>query len=100
MWAKTRKRPEQQRAVTEALLREMDALCTGHGATLLLVLLGNTPEGVAHYGRFLRNAGIRFVDCNRPYTIRMIVPGEGHPNGEMHSIWADCIAAAVGENLE
>jgi lysophospholipase L1-like esterase len=100
MWARTRNRQAQQRAVTEVLLRELDALASRHGARLLVVLLTNVPEGRAHYGRFLADAGIRFVDCGRPSGLHMMVPGEGHPNGEMHSIWADCIAAAIGEHLE
>jgi hypothetical protein len=46
--------------------------------------------------RFFRAHDIDFIDCNYPILPRLRVPGEGHPNGEMHARWARCI----GDRLE
>ncbi len=35
---------------------------------------------------------IRVIDCTYPITREMKVEGEGHPNGQMNTRWAKCIA--------
>jgi len=89
--ARTAARSRQRRAVTEKLIRDMDALTTQYGAELVLVLLQCSPEAKADYMRFAGHSGIRTIDCAFPMTTEMRVPGDLHPNGEMHRLWAACI---------
>jgi hypothetical protein len=37
------------------------------------------------------------LDCAFGLTDEFRVPGDGHPNGAMHSRWAECIGDALGE---
>ena len=38
---------------------------------------------------------LSYMDCAYDIKEEMKVPGEGHPNGEMHSLYAECIARAL-----
>ncbi len=57
------------------------------------------PEARAHYRRFLTGKGIRFADCARPVTAAYQVPGEGHPNDRLTTIWSRCIDTELGSDL-
>ena len=56
-----------------------------------------SERGRTRYARFLHNNGIDMVDCFIPITSEMQVRGEGHPNGKINAMWADCIAERVQE---
>jgi hypothetical protein len=86
----------QQREVTEQLLLRMQALTAGRGVHLTVVILQAAPRALPQYVRFFRAHDIDFIDCNYPIPPELRVPGEGHPNGEMHARWARCI----GDRLE
>jgi hypothetical protein len=89
-------RSAQARQVTEQLLLEMQRLCERHGAVLLVALLDfNHEEAKAHYTRFLRDHGVDAVDCTSPVTRDLVVPLDGHPNGRMHTRYADCVSDAL-----
>ncbi len=93
----TRERASQGRAVTEPLLIEMAELCKRHGSRFLVILLSSPDEARTHYLQFLKRHGIASVDCVRPLTPELLVPGEGHPNASVHETWSGCIAKALGE---
>jgi hypothetical protein len=91
----TRKRESERRKVTEQLLLDMHEVCAEYDAPLIVALLHfEAPDVKEHYVDFLRKQRLDFVDCVEPLTPEMKVPGEGHPNGAMNTVWADCIAAS------
>jgi hypothetical protein len=90
----------QERPVTKELLLEMGRLVESSGARFTVVLLHFAePDSKVGYTEFLQSNAIDFVDCTFPLTPRMRVPGEGHPNGKMHSRWANCIAVEIEKRL-
>lgn len=88
-------RVAQRRRVTEQLILAMRDLCARHGIAFDVVLLQARPGARRHYARFLERQRIPFADCVVPITPDRRVPGEGHPNGEVHAEWARCIDEAI-----
>ena len=60
-----------------------------------MVLLAADEPVRSHYTRFLGERGVASIDCVEVLTPELQVRGEGHPNGALHSRWADCITSAV-----
>ena len=83
--------------VTRLLLQEMADECRAAGVGFSLVLLHVPPQVKEAYERFARDHQIDVIDCNRALTVADIVPGEVHPNAQVHRQWGDCIAAALAE---
>ena len=92
-------RIRQRRPVTELLLVEMESLTRRHGGGFAVVFLTARRNTIAHYARFLRGRGIRFADCAHTVSPRFQVPGEGHPNDRLTSIWTDCVDEKLGDAL-
>jgi len=94
---KTRRRAAQGRAVTEALLIEMQRLSAGHGARLVVVLLSSVTTGtMEHYLEFLNEHKIATLDCSaHPTGLPYLVPGYGHPSKAVHDYWTGCIARGL-----
>lgn len=92
---KTRTRGSQKRKVTEMLLLEMDNLSRQKDVIFTVVLLLFSEEARSHYINFLRNNAVNFLDCVYPITPEMRVPGEGHTNGIINTLWANCIAEGI-----
>ena len=86
-----------KREVTEKLILRMRDLCAEKGILFAAVLLyANDLRSKSHYVHFLRENGIRLIDCydpiGYPLTTDLVVPREGHPNGKMNTFYANCIA--------
>ncbi len=96
---RTARRAAQGRAVTEALLIEMQRVSLEHGAHLVVVLLSSlTPGTMEHYLGFLKAQKITTFDCSaHPTGLPFLVPGYGHPNRAVHAHWAGCIARGLNE---
>jgi hypothetical protein len=92
-------RGEYKRAVTEAILVEINRLCAKYNAKFIVTILNAEDDTRAHYKAFLERSRIPLIDCNYPLTEQMRVPGEGHPNGHMNSLWAECIQEKLGTPL-
>jgi len=86
-------RTAERREVTERLMFAMRDLTAREGATFAVVLLTASREGGEHYVQFLPAHGIDLFDCAIVVTPILRVPGEIHPNGMLHSMYASCIAA-------
>jgi hypothetical protein len=94
----TRNRFSQRRSVTQSLISEMNTASEKFGATLLVVLLRSDDDIKNHYIHFLEQNDIRYVDCVYPLTNEMKVPGEGHPNGKMNTLWTECIVDSLQQD--
>ena len=99
MWMTAHRRGEQGRRVTETLLMEMNKLCEKYGAKFVTVILHADDETSSYYKSRLEKSHMEFIDCNYPLTEEMRVPGEGHPNGRMNSLWAQCIQRGLGNQI-
>jgi hypothetical protein len=95
----TLSRNAQKRGVTEKLILEMRDLCRSNGAEFAVAILLANGEKKAHYIRFYRTNQIDFVDCARGLAPEFQVPGEGHPNGKLNSLWAASLDLALGPRL-
>ena len=100
MRMKTRRRAGHQRVVTEQVMLQMAEVANAYRATLIVALLTAADAVKGHYIRFLQRNRIPAVDCAFELTEDMKVPGEGHPNGEMNTRWAACIAAGLATRVE
>lgn len=85
------RRRAQGRQVMERLVVEMKHLSEKHGARFLVAMLDGPKETMAYYTERFQHHQIELVDCNFPLTDDMRVPGEGHPNDQMNTLWAHCI---------
>jgi hypothetical protein len=92
-----RDRLEHAGRVTELLIEEMDRVVRSRGSRFLVAILSGSSALRAHYATYLRSRGIEVVDCD--YGGGLIVRGEGHPNGDGHTKWAECLAPAVAADL-
>jgi len=77
----------------------MNRLSKENGTRFMVTLLSIKKEQKSHYINFLEKNHIEAVDCVYPMTPKMKVKGEGHPNGKMNTLWANCIAKAIGDSL-
>jgi hypothetical protein len=78
--------------VTKRLIGEMSDLAGRHGvgfAVVFLVALDDKKDG---YIRYFHERGVPYLECVRPLTEENRIPGEGHPNGALNSVWAQCIS--------
>jgi hypothetical protein len=85
-------RTADPRGTTRAMLREMQALCAAHGTRLAVLFFWIDREGRDDYAPFLRANGVEVVNCARPVTPDLVIPGEGHPNAKLNALWADCMS--------
>jgi hypothetical protein len=98
-WIAGFRRVMRKRSVTEQLMGEMKELSEKFGARFVVVLLYASDPSLGYYKERLTKAGIEFIDCKYPLTDEMRVQGEGHPNGKMHSLWAQCIQDGLHDKL-
>jgi hypothetical protein len=93
--ARAASREAQRRRVTQEILREMQALCAGHGARFVVLFFWIDGEARQDYAHYLRTSGIEFADCTRRVTLDLVIPGEGHPNARLNALWARCISRRI-----
>jgi len=81
--------PVEKTDILSALLYEMIQITKEKGIEFAVMNLGMNPG----YGKILIDSGAPMIDCViDEETNDLIVKGEGHPNGEMNNIWAECLA--------
>jgi hypothetical protein len=95
-----RGREPQGRPVTERLIAEMDRLARAHGSEFIAVFLVSRPEITAHYRSWAEAHRVVLLDCTRALLPDLVVPGEGHPNGRLHTEWAACIGDALATRTQ
>ena len=96
-WAKARGRARvaQAEEVTRRLLLEMRSTAESAGARFAVVLLHFNTDAKLDYQDFLAANGISAIDCDLPFPVSMRIPGDVHPNADMHRVIGDCIADAL-----
>jgi hypothetical protein len=90
----------QGRKVTKKLLLTLNDLCKSRGTRLLVALLTGDRRTRSAYLGFMKGNRIAAVDCVFPVTPERQVPGEGHPSGVTHALWAERIAEAMKGMME
>lgn len=98
--AAARRRTSQRAAVTEQLLLEMKSACKASGTEFVVVFLYMNDVNKARYSELLREHEVAFADCAQPLLPEFQVLADGHPNEKLNTVWAGCIAAAIGGRLE
>ena len=98
---KTRDRISQRTLATEQTLLRMKEVSAERSTPFAVVLLmmDRKTNQKEHYLRFLKENKIPAIDCDLEFTNEMKVPGEGHPNGKMNTLWAECISNKVKDQL-
>lgn len=91
------RRTADRRETTDRLLLAMQDVATRQGARFAVVLLTASQEGGEHYVDYLPAHGVDLVDCAIPVVPALRVPGEIHPNGVLHGMYADCIVNALAQ---
>lgn len=97
--ARFSRKPGQRHEATWRLVLEMQATARAHGSRFLVAVLGSQPYVAPYLDRLAREE-IPFVDCVQPFSQALIVRGDGHPNGKLHTIWADCIEPVLRDVLD
>lgn len=91
----TKKQTNQQAFnVTSKLLMEMNALCQKNKTRFAVILFNDTKNNIRH---FLKQEKIDYIECPILSDPNFKVPGEGHPNGFMNSIFAKYIEIKLRE---
>jgi hypothetical protein len=85
------KRLQQKSIITKKIIIDMHILSKKYGADFYMVVLHDNAKITKYYQDNLSVAGVNVVDCTQKNTNKMQVPGENHPSGELHSLWAECI---------
>jgi hypothetical protein len=88
---KQNKRLQQKSLITAKIIYDMKVLSNKHGADFYMVILSANAAVTQYYLEKLPAFGVKVVDCTHPDFHKLFVPGEGHPNDQIHSSWADCI---------
>jgi hypothetical protein len=80
---------------TKRLIGEMNSLAQRHGVAFVVAFLVAQDGKKDEYVRYLRETAVNYIDCVRPLTEENRIPGEGHPNGALNSVWAECISSEM-----
>jgi hypothetical protein len=97
----SRKRHWFQEEIFEKLILEMNQLSRQYGAEFAVAVfeLADRGLGRARFVPFFEKNGIGYVDCDFPLVEGFIIPGDGHPNDRMTSLYADCIDRGIHRKI-
>jgi hypothetical protein len=90
-WGREREGPE----ATKRLIAAMRDLAERHGTRFAVAFLLAEEGRKEEYLSFFRERGVQYFDCVEPLTEDNRILGEGHPNGKLNSLWAQCISAKL-----
>jgi hypothetical protein len=99
----------QQHEVTQLLLKEIADFCNSNNVPFLISIMIipepfwdlKVPDKIGEkYMRFMDENQIDYVDCCVDYfKIGEIIPGDLHPNENVHDRWAACVGDAIEAKL-
>jgi hypothetical protein len=91
----------QMREVTKRLVVEMSELSRSKGVPFLVAIIHLDNRAQNEYRPLLEQEGIDYVSCNAsPLARDMLIPGDGHPNAAMNTIWADCFERVLADRFK
>jgi hypothetical protein len=93
-------RPAQGAEATKRLLVEMNELARRRSTPFAVVFLAAQDAKQEEYLAFFRENLIPYLDCVQPLTEDNRIPGEGHPNARLNSLWARCISEKLPDLLQ
>jgi hypothetical protein len=92
-WGRGREGPE----ATKRLILAMRDLAERHATRFAVAFLLAQDGRKEEYESFFRDDRVPYFDCVEPLTEDNRIPGEGHPNGKLNSVWAQCISDKLPE---
>jgi hypothetical protein len=93
MHLRTHGREAEGPEATKRLVLEMSRFAREHSTPFAVVfLLAEEDRKKEEYLAYFRERQIPYVDCVEPFTDDNKIPGEGHPNAKVNSLWARCIS--------
>ena len=90
-WGREANGPE----ATKRLVLEMNRVARERSTAFAVVFLLAEEGKKDDYARFFEQNDVPWMDCVKPNDEDYRIPGEGHPNGELNSIWAECVSAKL-----
>jgi hypothetical protein len=84
---------------TKRLVSEMADVARGRSTAFAVVFLVAQGDKKEEYLAYFREHRIPVLDCVQPLTEDNQIPGEGHPNAKLNSIWAECISEKLPDLL-
>jgi hypothetical protein len=88
-------RGEQGPEATRRLIGEMNELARRHATRFAVAFLVAEDGKKEEYVAFFREHRIPYLDCVEPLTEDNRIPGEGHPNARLNTVWAQCISEGL-----
>jgi hypothetical protein len=85
-------RGEHGTEATKRLIAEMNALARRRATRFAVAFLLAEDGKKEAYTTFFAEHRIPYIDCVEPLTEDNRIPDEGHPNGKINSVWAQCIS--------
>jgi hypothetical protein len=98
--ASLRERDAWVAPITRRLFQDLDEFSRANGARFAVMTLFGEHDFPGYEAHLLRR-GIESFDCRYPgdpYAAALRVGGNGHPNGIVHSYWAECLTRWIRAN--
>ncbi len=92
-WGRGDEGPE----ATKRLIAAMRDLAERHATRFVVAFLLAQEGRKEEYVSFFRERHIPYLDCVEPLTEDNRIPGEGHPNAKLNSVWAQCISEKLAD---
>jgi hypothetical protein len=92
-WGRGQEGPE----VTKRLIAAMRDVAERHGTRFVVAFLLAQEGRKEEYVSFFRERHIEYLDCVEPLAEDNRIPGEGHPNAKLNSVWAQCISEKLAD---
>ncbi len=90
-------RGEQGPEATKRLIGEMNELARRRATAFAVAFLVAEDGKKEEYVTFFRDHRIPYLDCVEPLTEDNRIPGEGHPNAKLNTVWAQCISGGLAD---
>ena len=94
-----RTRVRNSEEITGKIMLEMARLAAQNGASFYVAVLSESEETSRPHDALLARAGARVLSVGSSLSPDLTVPGEGHPNGRAHSLWAGKLESALRSDL-
>lgn len=73
---------------TKRLIAEMSDLARSREVRFAVLFLVAMDGKKDEYIKYFRERDVPYLDCVQPLTEENRIPGEGHANGNLNSVWA------------